>query len=221
MDLAIDKFDKRRFGKVTGSKCSVLFPKKSAEVGQDTYARQLATQMYFETYDETSTWQAEHGNFSENTASEHYGRFYTDDSSRRGVFVEIGECAGTCDELFESYGVDYKCPTSLEGWIDYLYDGINSQQYHQAQMYMYLFGVDKWKVCIYLTETQRMSDFGLIYPVQEKDRMIIIEVEKEIGWAEKLEVAVPKIVAKRTEYFDKLVERFGVKSLPNEQLKIQ
>jgi hypothetical protein len=39
-------FDTNRFGLITGSRCSVLFPKRSAEKGQRTYAKQLANQMY-------------------------------------------------------------------------------------------------------------------------------------------------------------------------------
>lgn len=213
MDLAIDKFDKERFGLITGSKCSVLFPKKSAEVGQDTYARQLAIQLYFEHYDEVSTWQTEHGNFSENTAYEHYHDFVSKDIER-GYWKRKGNCGGTSDAVCPSHGVDFKCPTTLEKWMDYMFDGITDQQYYQCQMYMYLFERDMWQVCAFLNETERMTDFGLVYPVPQNKRMIVIEVQKEIGWAEKLEVIAPKIIAKRDEYFAKLEERFGKKQTP-------
>jgi hypothetical protein len=208
MELANEKFDQERYGKVTGSKVAVLFPKKSAEVGQDTYARQLASQLYFKYYDETSTWQTEHGNYSEYSALEHYQNYYCKEAEK-GKWISKGEMGGTCDCLAPTHGVDFKCPTSLEKWLDYLHDGIDSQQYHQAQMYMYLFNKPLWKVCIYLTETLRMSDFGITYPVEEKNRMIIIEVQKEIGWAEKLEVEVPKLIVKRDKYFEELKKRFG------------
>jgi len=53
MDLANDKFDSQRFGLITGSECHVLFPEKgTGEVGQRTYAKKLANQMYFKFYDE-------------------------------------------------------------------------------------------------------------------------------------------------------------------------
>ena len=218
MDLAIDKFDKERFGLITGSKCSVLFPKaelmpSKISVGQDTYARQLAVQLYFEHYDEISTWVLEHGQYSENGAFEHYYKFYSD-KIERGFWKKKGNCGGTSDAVCPEYGVDFKCPTTLENWSDYMFDGIDKQQSHQAQMYMYLFDKPKWKTCIYLTETQRMTDFGLVYPVPEPKRMIIIEVEKEIGWAEKLEVTAPKIISKRDEYFGLLEARFGKKQMP-------
>jgi len=57
----MNEFDEKRFGLITGSKCSVLHPKRSAEAGQKTYAKELANQMYFRFYDEQGTWQTQHG----------------------------------------------------------------------------------------------------------------------------------------------------------------
>lgn len=210
MDLAIDKFSPERFGLITGSMCYVLFPVRSAAAGQDTYARQLANQLYFQTYDEVSSWQTEHGEMNEPNAFEHYQQYY-DKNVTHGCWAKKGDCGGTSDALCELSGVDFKCPTTLEAWIDYLHDGISRQQYYQCQMYMHLFGKDTWQVAAFLTETQRMTDFGLTYPVPHKDRMIITEVKKEQGWSELLQERAEPIIKKRDEYYSVLESRFGMK----------
>lgn len=212
MDLAIDKFDPNRFGLITGSACSVLFPKRSAETGQRTYAKQLATQMYFKHYNEVNTWQMEHGNFNEHEAFEYYQKHY-DKNIQKGFFMAKDYHGGTSDALCENYGVDFKCPTSLQKWLDYLTDGIDDQQYHQCQMYMYLFGKESWQICAYLTETLKMGEMGLTYPVPHDKRMIVINVEKEHGWLEKLQSATPKIITMRDHFYKLLENQFGVKPI--------
>ncbi len=208
MDLAIDKFDPERFGLITGSKCSVLFPIKSAKVGQDTYARQLANEKYFRFYDEKSTWQTDHGNWNEHGAFEYFQKG-NDKNLQKGCFVKSGDFGGTCDALGDNYGVDFKCPTTLEGFIDYLHDSIDNQQLQQAQMYMHLFKKDYWKVAVYLTETFKMSEMGLVYPVPADKRMIIIDIKKQEIWGERLLENAKPVIRDRDMYYEKLVEHFG------------
>ena len=207
MDLAIDKFDPQRFGLITGSKASILFPKRSAEVGQRTYAKQLASQMYFKYYDEVNTWQTDHGNFNEHEAFEYY-KTYFDNGIEKGFFILNGYHGGTSDALCEKHGVDFKCPTTLQGWLDYLTDGIDEQQYHQAQMYMYLFNKESWQICAYLTETLKMGELGLNYPVAHDKRMIVVNVEKEQGWIEKLHATTPKIITMRDHFYSLFEKQF-------------
>lgn len=210
MDLAIDKFDPARFGIITGSACSVLFPKKSAEVGQRTYAKKLAREKYFEFYDEHSTWQTEHGNMSEHEAFEYYQQHFSADIEK-GLFKSVGDCGGTCDALGQHYGLDFKCPTSLSTWLDYMTEEIDPQQYHQAQMYMHIFERNTWKICAYLTETLRMGEYGLTYPVPQDKRMIVIDIHAEDGWVELLNERAPKIIQMRDHFYDELLNYFGPK----------
>lgn len=210
MDLANDKFDPGRFGLITGSKASILFPKRSAEVGQRQYAKELATQLFFKYYDEVSTWQTEHGNFNEHEAFEYYQKHF-DSGIEKGFFIANGFHGGTSDALCDKHGVDFKCPTSLQKWLDYLTDGIDEQQYYQAQMYMHLFDKEYWEVCAYLTETLKMGEMGLTYPVPYDKRMIVIKVEKEQGWVEKLHSVTPKIITMRDHFYSLLEKQFNTK----------
>lgn len=210
MDLAIDKFDPQRFGLITGSKCSVLFPKRSAEIGLNTYARELANQLFFKFYDEQSTWQTEHGNMNEHEAFEYY-KMNHDKKIEKGFFKKNGDFAGTCDAICDEYGIDFKCPTSLKSYTDYLFDGIDDQQRNQAQMYMYIFERPTWKVCVYLTETLRMGEVGLVYPVDTPDRMIIFDVSVDMEWQDRLKVVAPRLVELRDNYLNKLKEKFKLK----------
>lgn len=208
MDLAIDKFDPQRFGLITGSACSVLFPVKSAKVGQDTYARKLANEKYFRFYDEKSTWQTDHGNWNEHGAFEYFQR-NRDKKLVKGRFIKKGEFGGTSDAEAVDYGADFKCPTTLEGFIDYLHDPVSPQQLHQAQMYMYLFDKEYWIIAAYLTETFKMSEMGLTYPVPADKRMIINEVKRNPNWADMLHENSKQVISDRDMYFDKLVQHFG------------
>lgn len=210
MDLANDKFDPQRFGLITGSACDVMFPIKSDRGGQRTYAKKLATQKYFKYYDEVSTWQTEHGSFSENEAFE-YMQHHFDKNLKKGFFMCLDQWGGTCDAISDYYGVDFKCPTTLQGFLDYIHDGIDKQQENQAQMYMFLFKKDLWKVAVYLTETFRMSEMGLTYPVEQSKRMILIDVHKRPEWEARLRLETPNIIKMRDEFYSVLVDQFGNK----------
>lgn len=210
MSFAIDTFKAERFGKVTGSKCTVMFPLRGdGKVGQTTYAKQLATQKYFRTYEETDYWQTEHGKMAEHFAFLHY-ETYIDKRIEKGSWYCKGEIGGTIDaQIPKVKGIDFKCPTSLDKWLDYLYVGIDKDQRDQCQMYMHLTGLDQWEIAAFLIETQKMTDNGLVYPVEEKQRMIICKVEKDPAWAERLEEALPFVVGMRDHFYGVLEKTFG------------
>lgn len=202
------EFDERRFGLITGSKCSVLFPKRSAEAGQRSYARQLANQLYFKFYDEIETWQMGHGKDNEPNAYIYYKDNFDKSAVHKPEFALKGDCGGSGDCLGDYAGVDFKCPTTLEKWLEYLHEGVDEQQYHQAQMYMYLYDKPEWRVCAYLTETQKMTEWGITYPVPQDKRMIIRKIEPEPGWVERLESTAPKIIEMRDSFFEQLKSHF-------------
>lgn len=210
MNFAADTFPKERFGLITGSKCSVLFPDKGdGKVGMTTYAKSLANELYWQYYDEVVTWQMEHGNMGEYFAAQHFIEYYNADIVK-GEFIEGKENdGGTPDYIFNSYGIDFKCPASMQKWLDYFHVGIDKQQLNQAQMYMYLTGKNLWKVGAYLTETQFMNDNGLKYPVPESKRMIIIDVKRDLAWHDRYKEPNAFVVQKRDEFLKKLKEKFG------------
>ena len=189
----------KRYGLITGSACSVLFPKKSAEVGQTTYAKLLAKEYVFKHRDEITTWQMEHGHMGEIIALEWFQE-NIDKSAHIPEFKNEGVYGGSADCLCDGYGVDFKCPASLEKWLEYLTDGISDQQYHQVQMYMHLYNRDKWKICAFLTETSRMVENGYQYPIDDKKRCIVINVEKDDGWFTQLEEKSKFVIEKRDFY---------------------
>jgi hypothetical protein len=197
-------FDERRFGLITGSKCVVLFPKRSVEVGQRTYARELAQQKYFKFYDDQSSWQTEHGNDMEQFAFDYYRDNYDKDIQPGSFQMKDEYFGGTSDAV----GVDFKCPTTLNKWLEYL-QGVDAQQYHQAQMYMYLFGLQEWKIAAYLVETWRMTENGIQYPVAHDKRMITTTVKKEDGWESKLKERGLKLIEQRDEFYQDLIKKFG------------
>lgn len=203
-----DLFDPNRFGLITGSKCSVLFPKRSAEVGQRQYAKELANQMYWKFYDNTNNWQTEHGNLGETSAFEYLQMFYDKNAEYRPNFAKKEFWGGQADCISDKCGYDFKCPTSLKNFLDFIHEDISDEQYHQAQMYMFLYNRDIWYICAYLLETDRMSNEGEIYPVPQNKRMIMIEVKKEIGWEEKLRLITPKIIEMRDTFYNKLKQQF-------------
>ena len=210
MELAIDKFHPERLGCITGSKAHILMPESGKVVqGMQTYAKQLAKERYFQHYDEVSSWQMEHGNQSEPYALAHW-RKYVNPDLQDGYFKRIGELAGTCDHICDDYIVDSKCPVTMEKWLDYLYDGINKQQYHQGQMYCFLFNRPRIIFGAYLCETNRMSDYGLVYPVPESQRLIQIEVVSDPNWIDKFMPMAEKVIAMRDEYIELLSERFPI-----------
>jgi hypothetical protein len=200
MLLATDTFPQERFGLVTGSRCSSLVPKRSADVGQRTLAKWLAKERVFEFHDERNTWQTEHGKLAEQFAFEHYEKYF-DNQITKGRWIAKGDIGGSTDAEADAYGVDFKCPTSLQGWLDYL-EGIDDDQYNQAQLYMVLTGKPKWVIASYLIETQFMTDNGLVYPVEESKRMILNEVEASAEWVEKFNSNLPKVVELRNEYIE-------------------
>jgi len=202
------EFDERRFGLITGSKCSVLFPKKSAEVGQRTYAKQLANQLYFKYYDDIETWQMGHGKDFEAEAYIYYKDRYDNSAIHKPEFALIGDCGGSADCIGDNEGADFKCPTSLQNWLEYLHEGIDDQQYHQAQMYMHLYKKEHWNVCAYLAEPIKLSDIGISYPVKSNQRMIIRRIDKEPGWDKKLDLATPKIIEMRDQFLAVLTAHF-------------
>lgn len=211
MDLANDKFDPRRFGLITGSACSVLFPEKGdGKVGMASYAKKLANEKFFKYYDEVSTWQMQHGSLAEHEAFEYFKANYFF-ALEKGRFEMIDECAGTSDALATDYGIDFKCPTSLEKWLDYIHVGIDKSQFHQAQMYMYLFKKNVWKIAAYLTETDWMTQRDLQYPVPMDKRMIVIDVAKQSDWEARLLAATPLVIQQRDRLFDLLTTQFTPK----------
>jgi hypothetical protein len=203
-----DIFDKNRFGLITGSGCHILFPKRSAEVGQTTYARQLAINMYFRYYDNISNWRTEHGNLSESSGFEYYQQHYDKNAIYNPPFMHTTYHGGQLDAISDEYVLDIKAPTTLDSWLKYFFNGIDDQQYHQMQMYMMLSGKKKARICAYLLETDYMANNGEQYPVDYDKRMIIVEVEKEEGWEDKLNAITPKIITMRDEFYEKLKTQF-------------
>ena len=202
------KFDDMRFGLITGSRCSVLFPKRSAEVGQRSYAKELANSMYFRYYDEAKSWQLEHGNAAEELGIEYYKQYF-DESIVAGHFAHKGFFGGTADALCDDHVVDIKAPTTLGNWLDVIYEPLKPEYYYQAQMYMYLFDKPKDVYAFYLLETDKMSNEGEVYPIPHDQRMITVDVYPEEGWVEELEKRAPAIIKMRDEYLYKLQLKFG------------
>lgn len=207
MNFAIDTFKPERFGKVTGSKCSVMFPLKGdGIVGMTTYAKQLANEKYFQFYDEKTPWQAEHGKMGEHFAKLHYAQMYED--VQDGTWTVKGECGGSTDAETDTKIIDFKCPVTLEGWLDYLYDKLKKDYFDQLQMYMYLRDKDQAEIAAYLTETQFMTDNGLTYPVPEDKRMIIVKVMRDPKWEDRLNEQLPFVIEMRDKYIEVLKSKF-------------
>lgn len=199
-----------RFGLVTGSKCHVLFPLRGdAEVGKRTYAKTLANEMFFQFYDEKGTWQTEHGKMAEHFAMLHYQK-YINENIVKGDWIKEGDCGGSIDAELPDRIVDFKCPTTLNGWLDYLHEPLSKEQVNQLQMYMFLQKKDKAEIAAYLCETQFMSDNGLVYPVPEEQRMIIVNVEKDPTWEPKLKVALPPLIEMRDTFYKILKLKFNL-----------
>lgn len=205
----MSEFDPRRPGLITGSKCSILHPKRSAEAGQKTYAKQLANEMYFRFSDERDTWQTKHGKDFEAEAYVYLRERFDKSAIEKPDFFCRDSFGGTPDCLCDDYGVDFKCPTSLEKWLDYLHLGIDNDQYHQCQMYMMLCGKEQWKICAYLTETFKMTDDGIKYPVHQDKRMIQIVVDKDPAWEALTYTNAIPVIEARDFYYNKLIETFG------------
>jgi len=208
MEFAQDIFSPERFGLVTGSRCSPLVPKVSAKAGIDTLARTLAKELYFQHYDESGGWQTEHGKNMEHSAFEYFNERYL--SVEKGRWIVKGDCGGNTDAEGEDFGVDFKCPTSLQNWLNSLYDGVtDGEYYNQAQMYMYLTGKPKWIIASFLMETDWMGQNGLTYPVDVNKRMILNEVTASSEWVDKMLTNLPTCIQLRNYYYECLKVKFG------------
>lgn len=203
MNLAIDLFNEERFGLVTGSRCSPLVPIRDAKKGIRSLAFELAKESVFKFYDEVSSWQMEHGTMNEAFAKQHYIDYY-DNSLQDGFWKKKGDIGGNNDAHTDEYGVDFKCPTTLNNWLSCLIDPIKKEYYDQCQLYMMVFDKPKWLLCHYLTETQKMNDFGLVYPIEESKRMIVQEILPDDEWRKKFEKNLPELVRMRDEFIDVL-----------------
>lgn len=209
MNFAIDQFPKERFGLVTGSKCSVMFPLKGdGVVGMATYAKQLANERFFQFYDEKSAWQLEHGKMAEHFAMIHYKDYFNKDVVQGGWYVK-GDCGGSTDAETRDSVIDFKCPVTLEAWLDFMYDKLDKKYFDQLQMYMYLTDKQESEIAAYLTETQFMTDNGLTYPVPEEKRMIIVRVIRDPKWEERLNENLPFVIEKRDQYIEMLKLKFN------------
>jgi hypothetical protein len=207
MNFAIDTFPPERFGRISGSRCSPLVPIKDAQKGMITLAKELAGERYWQTYDEVSTWEIEHGKMAEHFANEHYKEHYNS-NVQKGQFGFDGELSWSTDAETDEYGIDYKCPTSRKGYERYLFDGLKKEEIDQCQFYMMVRNKPKWLIAAYLCETQRMSDNGLTYPITQDHRMIIIEVDKDLSWREKFWSNHDFVIEQRDIYIEMLKLKF-------------
>lgn len=203
------EFHEDRPGLVTGSKCSVLFPLKGdGAKGQRTYAKQLAQEKFFGFSDEVSTWQTEHGKMGEMAAFEHYVERINPELTVGG-WRRKDDCGGTTDAELPDTVIDFKCPTSLKEWLEYLYEDLDKEKQDQLQMYCFLTGKPYGEIAAYLIETQRMTDNGLTYPIPEEKRMICVRIEASKEWQEILLDRVPGVIKMRDEFIEKLKQRFN------------
>ena len=156
-------------------------------------------QRVFHHYDEIGTWQTEHGQYAEHEALQH-ARTYWNAKLEKPKFIANGLFGGSPDAVADDFGCDFKCPTSMQKWLEYAIEKVSPQQHYQCQMYMMLTGFDTWFIYAYLTETVRMGEFGLTYPVEPKNRAIKIPIEFDPMFPEQLQ--------ERTELFMPIVETY-------------
>lgn len=210
--LAIDTFSEERFGIVTGSRCSPLVPKQSAKKGMISLAQELAQEKYFKFYDEHSTWQTEHGKMAETFGLIYYQEHF-DGDMQPGQWHKKGNYGGSTDAENEilQVGADIKSPVSLDGWLDFLYHGLDNHKayYDQAQLYMKLTGFKEWHICAFLMETAFMDNNGLRYPVPNDKRMIVIKVLPDVEWNKKFDKNLPIVIGMRDKYLEQLKKHFG------------
>ena len=55
-----------------------------------------------------------------------------------------------------------------------------------------------------------MSDYGLVYPVPEPQRLIRVEVVRDFNWIDKFMPMAEKVIAMRDEYIELLSEPFPI-----------
>jgi hypothetical protein len=207
MNLAIDTFPPERFGRVSGSRCTPVVPKRDAKTGMITLAKELAKERFFGFYDEASTWQMEHGKMGEYWAFEHFKEHYNE-AIEKGVFGHDTDTAWSTDAELPEYGVDFKCPTTLDGFLNYIFDGISDYEYNQCQFYMYKRNKPKWVIAPFLIETQKMTDNGLTYPIASHERMVLIEVYPSQEWRDKFELNLPFVIEQRDTFLEMLKLKF-------------
>lgn len=209
MSFAIDTFPTERFGLVTGSKCSVMFPLRGdGVVGMTTYAKQLAINKFFQFYDEMTSRSTDHGKMAEYYAMIHYKDYFNKDVVSGAWYVK-DECGGSTDAETRDTIIDFKCPVTLEGWIDFEFEKLDKKYVDQLQMYMYLTGKHKAQIAAYLIETQYMTDNGLTYPVEDHKRMIVVNVEKDKSWEGRLLEQLPFVIGMRDKYLEILKTKFS------------
>lgn len=209
MSFAIDSFNAERFGLVTGSRCTVMFPLKGdGLIGMRSYAKQLANEKFFKTYDERSSWEMEHGKMAEFHAFNHYEQFINKNIVK-GDWVRVGECGGTIDAETDEEVIDFKCPTSLAKWLDFLHEPLKKDYRDQLNMYCHLRRKKRGRIAAYLTETNFMSDNGLVYPIPEEKRMIVVDVQYDPFWESKLNENLPFVIQQRDIFLKKLEQTFN------------
>lgn len=211
-NFSIDILSPDRLGKVTASRCDVLFPARDAKKGIDNLAWELANEYLFGYTDTVSTWQTEHGLNNEYHAEKHYEQYYGGFGSRPDPIIDhANQIAGSPDylDITHNCGCDWKCPTSYANWSEWMRPGfeLSKNYYYQAQFYMFITGATLWKVCAYLTETLKMVDNGLVYPITEEKRMIVIPVEPDKVFFDSLIERVRPVIEKRNEYIEVITNR--------------
>ena len=74
---------------------------------------------------------------------------------------------------------------------------------------MMLTGFDTWYKAAYLSETLRMGDLGLMYPVPMEKRMIIRKIEVNEDWRIKFNTFLPLVIEMRDNFYNNLKNHFG------------
>ena len=74
---------------------------------------------------------------------------------------------------------------------------------------MFLFDKPVWKFCAYLLETEFMNNMGLVYPIPEKKRMIIVEEQKDPTFLARLEMNSPFVIKQRDKFIELLKIKFA------------
>ncbi len=176
--------DERR-GRITASQIHKLFTATGSIANNDTarnYIRSLAMEDFFGLHESADAWQLAHGHYAEPLAVQAYEQL-TGRNVDQLQFITIGEYLGATPDGVDSEDVllDFKAPVSLQNWALQAMKPISSDYWHQLQMGMVATKTEKARLCFYLTETERMTDYDKYYPVPEDNRLIILELEKDEG----------------------------------------
>lgn len=199
----------RRMGKITGSSCHILFPKRENKTTQESYAMELAIAKLFNYRQNASSWQMDHGHTREAMAMDIFRNTYP--FAYFPEFKSLGEYGGSADCMIpgEDFGVDFKCPTSLEKWLSYL-NGVDHQQERQAQMYMWLYEKPKWKIIAFLNETNFMIDSGEAYPVPPGKRFIVCEIHRDPLFEAQIQERGAILLKRRDEIIEELKIKLSI-----------